>query len=61
LARERRKKMADHYEAEVNRGDLSMGSLTRDLNDRHEKGWRLAHIFEQGGNTILIWERAGSG
>jgi hypothetical protein len=53
--------MAGHYEADVNRGDLNMRSLTDELNDRHDKGWKLAHIFEQGGNTILIWEQISDG
>jgi hypothetical protein len=46
-----------HYEATVNRGDLSVRSLTDELNDRWGKGWKLANAFEQGGNTVLIWER----
>lgn len=49
--------MADHYEAEVNRGDLDVGSFTRTLNKRHEGGWKLSHIFEQAGNTIMVWEQ----
>lgn len=49
--------MADHYEAEVNRGDLSVGALTKALNKRHDDGWKLAHIFEQAGNTVMVWER----
>jgi hypothetical protein len=47
----------DHYEVEVNRGDLSTGSLTRDLNKRHAQGWKLAHIFEQAGNTVMVFEK----
>jgi hypothetical protein len=50
--------MADnHYDAEVNRGDLNVSSFARDLNKRYEDGWKLAHIFEQGGNTVVVWER----
>lgn len=49
--------MADHYETEVNKGDLNMRAFQRRLNERHEQGWKLAHIFSQGGNTITIWER----
>jgi hypothetical protein len=49
--------MADHYEAEVNLGSINVGHFTRQLNDRWERGWRLARIFEQAGNTIVIWER----
>lgn len=51
--------MADsHYDTEVNRGDLDTGSLTRKLNKRHEDGWKLAHIFEQAGNTVMVFEKA---
>lgn len=49
--------MAGHYETEVNRGDLNMRSFTDTLNDRFEKGWRLAFVFVQEGNTITVWER----
>lgn len=47
----------NHYEAEVNRGDINMRALTDKLNDRYADGWRLAHMAEQGGNTIIVWER----
>lgn len=47
----------DRYEAEVNRGDLNVGSFTRGLNARWNDGWQLAHVFEQGGNTVVVWER----
>ena len=46
-----------HYDAEVNKGDLNMNSFTRKLNDRHEEGWKLAHVFEHGGNMVIVWER----
>ena len=52
--------MADHYEASVNKGDINMRSLTDELNDRYEAGWRLAHVVEQGGNTLFIWERVSA-
>lgn len=47
----------DHYDTSVNKGDLNMRSFTDDLNDRWNDGWKLAHVFEQGGNTIVVWER----
>ena len=46
-----------HYEAEVNKGSLNAGALTRDMNKRYEDGWKLAHIFEKEDNTVIIWER----
>jgi hypothetical protein len=48
---------ADHYEAEVNKEDVNMGSFTRRLNDRWENGWRLAHVYVHNSNTVTVWER----
>jgi hypothetical protein len=47
----------NHYDTDVNKGSLNMRSFTSQLNERYEKGWKLAKVFEQEGNTILIWER----
>ncbi len=47
----------DHYQVEVNRGDLNTGSLTRELNKKHAQGWKLAHIFEQAANTVMVFEK----
>lgn len=49
--------MRYQYDTQVNRGDINMRSLASDLNQRGEDGWRLAHVYSQGGNTILIYER----
>lgn len=48
---------AMHYLVEVNKRGLSVGSLTTTLNQRWENGWRLAHIVEQRGNTVLVFEK----
>jgi hypothetical protein len=50
--------MALKYEVEVNKGRLSAMGLSASLNMRAGKGWRLAHIFEQHGNTVLIFEQS---
>jgi hypothetical protein len=50
---------ADHYDCQVNRDELSMAWLKDTMNDRWDDGWRLAQIFEQAGNTVIIWERRG--
>jgi hypothetical protein len=47
----------EHYHAEVNKKDLNVGAFTQTLNQRWRDGWRLAHVFEQGGNTVVVWER----
>lgn len=49
--------MADHYDATVNRGDLNMRSFTNEMNKRWDDGWRVAHVFMQAENTIVIWEK----
>ena len=46
-----------HYEVEVNKRGLSVKSLTRTLNERWDNGWRLAHVLEQRGNTVLVFEK----
>jgi hypothetical protein len=48
----------DHYDAEVNRGYISMKTINAKLNTRHKEGWKLAHLLEQGGNTAFVWERS---
>ncbi len=50
--------MRYQYEAEVNKGDINMRSLASTLNKRGEDGWRLAHVYPENGNTVLIYERA---
>lgn len=48
---------AMHYQVEVNKRGLSVTALTKTLNDRWENGWRLAHMLEQRGNTVLVFEK----
>ena len=48
---------AMHYLVEVNKRGLSVSALTTTLNERRENGWRLAHILEQRGNTVLVFEK----
>ena len=48
---------AMHYQVEVNKRRLSVNGLTKVLNDRWDNGWRLAHILEQRGNTVLVFEK----
>lgn len=49
--------MSDHYETEVNKGDINMNALQRKLNDRFPDGWKLAHVVSEAENMIFIWER----
>ncbi|HWC11955.1 MAG TPA: hypothetical protein VG455_12110 [Acidimicrobiales bacterium] len=48
-----------HYQVEVNKRGLSVTALTKTLNERWANGWRLAHVLEQRGNTVLVFERRG--
>ena len=48
---------AMHYLVEVNKRGLSVSALTTTLNERWDNGWRLAHIVEQRGNTVLVFEK----
>ncbi len=49
-----------HYQVEVNKRGLSVSALTTTLNQRWQNGWRLAHVFEQRGNTVLVFEKRSS-
>lgn len=46
-----------HYQVEVNKRAVSVNGLTKALNERWENGWALAHILEQRGNTVLVFEK----
>ena len=46
-----------HYDVEVNKRRLGVSGLTKTLNERWENGWRLGHVFEQRGNTVLVFEK----
>jgi hypothetical protein len=46
----------NHYEAEVNKGSINMRHFSAKASDRYSKGWRLAHLYEQDGNTVMVWE-----
>jgi hypothetical protein len=46
-----------HYQVEVNKRGLSTTALTKVLNQRWDNGWRLAHMLEQRGNTVLVFEK----
>lgn len=47
---------ASHYQTEVNKGSVNMAMLTGKLNQQYASGYRLAHAYEQGGNTVLVFE-----
>jgi hypothetical protein len=45
------------YEIEVNEGSVNVGRFEKAANDRAANGYRMAHVIEQDGNTIVVWER----
>jgi len=45
-----------HYETTVNKGSMSAMMMTGHLNVQYAKGYRLAHAFEQNGNTVTVFE-----
>ena len=47
----------DHYEIEVNEGSVNMKRFAQMANERHVNGYRIAHVFMQEGNTIVVWEK----
>lgn len=46
----------DHYLTEVNRGSINMGRWQSNLNGMYQRGYRLAHVLEQDGNTVQVFE-----
>lgn len=47
----------DQYLVEVNKNDLNVGRMSAHLNSKWKAGWRLAHVMEQNGNTVMVFER----
>jgi hypothetical protein len=46
----------DHYVTEVNKGSIRMQTWQKHLNEMHQRGYRLAHVLEQDGNTVQVFE-----
>ena len=44
-----------HYEIEVNKGSVTVGRFEDVANRRFANGYRLHQVYEQEGNTIVIW------
>lgn len=45
------------YEAQVNKGSINMEKFTKTANARWDNGYKLEHLYEQDGNTVVIWMR----
>jgi hypothetical protein len=48
-----------HYDIEVNEGSVNMKRFASAANERHDNGYRMAHVFMQEGNVIVVWEKTG--
>lgn len=49
---------SQHYVTRVNKDDINMRWWAKTLNDHYTGGYRLAHVFEQHGNTVMVFEHA---
>lgn len=54
---ERAHKNADQYVTRVNKGRLDVERHSDMLNRTYRAGFRLHSIFEQDGNTVMVFER----
>jgi hypothetical protein len=45
------------YEIEVNRGSMNAGKFASTANARWENGYLIEHVYEQNGNTIVVWRK----
>lgn len=46
-----------HYAAQLFRGAMTQAMYDRALNEQHDNGYRLSHIYEISGTTVMIFER----
>jgi hypothetical protein len=45
------------YMTDVNKNSINMRHWANKLNQLGAQGWRLMHVFEQDGNTVMVYER----
>ncbi len=48
-----------HYKTQVNKKGINMERWEGQLNAIFGQGYRLAHAFEQDGNTVMVFEHHG--
>jgi len=60
VAFERAWQSGDQYVTRVNKGRLDVERHTDFLNGAYERGFRLHTVFEQNGNTVMVFERRPS-
>lgn len=47
----------DQYVMRVNTEKLDMERQTDKLNEWYRRGWKLHSVFEQQGNSVMVFER----
>lgn len=45
-----------HYVTHLDRGRLDLDGLQKKANEMYGRGYRLDKIFEQSGNTVMVFE-----
>lgn len=45
------------YTVGLNKGSLNVGGFQKLLNERWKNGYKLAHLIEQHGNTLMVFEQ----
>lgn len=48
---------SEMYDVTVNKGSINARAFAGSLNSRWEEGFVLDQVFEQDGNTVMIWKR----
>ena len=48
---------AGHYSTLLFKGGMTQAMYDRTLNQQHERGYRLSHIYEISDQTVMIFER----
>lgn len=46
-----------HYVTRLFKSGMTQGMYDRALNEHYESGYRLSHIYEIGGSTVMVFER----
>lgn len=42
----------------VNKNDINMARWQKKLNDMYDRGYKLEHVIEQHGNTVMVFSHA---
>jgi len=45
------------YEVEVNNGSMRVQQFAKTANARWANGYLIEHVYEQDGNTVVVWRK----